>query len=205
MQFAVVVQARRMTRRYVRDQPVADESLRRVLRNALRGPSAGFAQGSDLLVLSEEADRAAFWGLTSEDVDHPDAWLAGMMSAPLLVMCLADPQAYLDRYAEDDKGFEDQDAAAWPIAYWDVDTGMAALLMLLTAVDEGLGACFFGVPAHAHEAVRAHFAIPERMRLVGIVSLGQVPTPPPARRPRPRRRLEDAVHWGRYGLKRPPQ
>ena len=30
--------------------------------------------------------------------------------------------------------------------YWDVDAGMAALLMLLTAVDEGLGACFFGVP-----------------------------------------------------------
>jgi hypothetical protein len=32
----------------------------------------------------------------------------------------------------------------WPVPYWDIDAGMAALLMLLTAVD-GLGACFFGV------------------------------------------------------------
>ena len=30
--------------------------------------------------------------------------------------------------------------------YWHIDTGFAALLMLLTAVDEGLGACFFGIP-----------------------------------------------------------
>ena len=37
--------------------------------------------------------------------------------------------------------------------YWDIDTGFAALLMLLTAVDEGLGACFFGIPPRADRRV----------------------------------------------------
>jgi len=32
------------------------------------------------------------------------------------------------------------------VPYWHIDTGMAALLILQTAVDEGLGACFFGIP-----------------------------------------------------------
>ncbi len=31
--------------------------------------------------------------------------------------------------------------------YWHIDTGMASLLILQTAVDEGLGACFFGIPS----------------------------------------------------------
>ena len=34
----------------------------------------------------------------------------------------------------------------WPVPYWDIDTGFTALLMLLTAVDDGLGALFFGIP-----------------------------------------------------------
>jgi hypothetical protein len=54
--------------------------------------------------------------------------------------------AYLDGYAEPDKGFTDRSDAWWPSPYWDIDTGFAAMLILLAAVDEGLGACFFGMP-----------------------------------------------------------
>ena len=43
-------------------------------------------------------------------------------------------KTYLERYAEPDKGRTDRDEARWPVPYWDVDTGMAALHMLLTAV-----------------------------------------------------------------------
>ena len=49
---------------------------------------------------------------------------------------------------------------------------MAALLALLAAVDEGLGALFFGVPAPAHGAVRRALGIPDTHRLVGVVALG---------------------------------
>ena len=67
---------------------------------------------------------------------------------------MSNKSAYLDRYAEPDKGWTDRDECRWPVPYWDVDAGMAALLMLLTAVDEGLGACFFGIPPERIAAFR---------------------------------------------------
>ena len=86
----------------------------------------------------------------------------------MLVLCLSHKDAYLDRYAAPDKGWTDRDEARWPVPYWDVDTGMASLLILLTATDEGLGSLFFGVPPERHDAVHEAFDIPvERARIVG--------------------------------------
>lgn len=123
-----------------------------------------------------------------------------MRSAPVLVLCLADEQAYRDRYAEPDKGLSRSEP--WSIPYWDVDTGMAAMILLLAAEDAGLAACFFGVPADRTEAVFAVFGIPDRLRAVGVVSLGY-PTPAGDRRSpslrRGRRSLDDQVHWGSFG------
>jgi hypothetical protein len=44
------------------------------------------------------------------------------------------------RYAEPDKGFVDRSDAWWSAPYWDIDPGFASRLVLLTAVDHGLGA-----------------------------------------------------------------
>ncbi len=84
--------------------------------------------------------------------------------------------------------------------YWDVDAGMAALLMLLTAVDEGLGACFFGVPAQRVDALRSAFGVPAGFRPVGVVSVGH-PGDADRRSPslrRGRRGLDEVVHRGRW-------
>ena len=75
---------------------------------------------------------------------------------------------------------------------------MAALLMLLTAVDEGLGACFFGVPAERVDAFRAAFGVPGEYRPVGCVSVGY-PGDDDRRSPslrRGRRPVEEVVHRG---------
>ena len=72
-------------------------------------------------------------------------WLEGMRTAPVVIVPLSSKDAYLDRYAQPDKGWTDRDESRWPVPYWHIDTGMAALLILQTAVDEGLGACFFGI------------------------------------------------------------
>ncbi len=190
-----------MVRAYRPDRQVPDAVVDRLLDHAVRAPSAGFSQGWDFVVLRTEDDRARFWAATTGAGREPDAWLRGMTSAPLLVLCLADKDAYLDRYAEPDKGWTDRDETRWPVPYWDVDTGMAALLMLLTAVDEGLGACFFGVPPDAHDAVRAAFGVPAGRRLVGVVSVGE---PAPDRRSpslrRGRRPLAEVAHQGRFGV-----
>ncbi len=199
MEFADVVRRRRMVRDYDADRPVPPEVRERLLEHALRAPSAGFTQGWAFLVLEDAADRELFWSATTT-AGAPDAWLTRMRRAPLLVVPLSSKAAYLERYAEPDKGWTDRDEARWPVPYWDVDAGMAALLVLLTAVDEGLGACFFGVPAERVDALRAAFGVPETHRPVGVVSVGY-PGAEDRRSPslrRGRRGVEDVVHRGRW-------
>lgn len=205
MELGEVLRRRRMTREFDPDRPVPPEVLARVLDRARRGPSAGFSQGTDLLVLTRPADRDRWWAATvpgrADPGFVPDRWLRGVSSAPCLVVLLSSPEAYLDRYAEPDKGCTDRDAATWPVPWWDVDTGMAALLALLTAVDEGLGALLLGVPGDRWDAVRAAFGIPPDRRLLGVVALGYaVARPPGGSARRPRRPLSEVVHDGRFGV-----
>lgn len=201
------IRGRAMTRRFDATRPVPEPALTEVLEHAIRAPSAGFSQGWDFVVLTDAGDRAAYWSAATTAGDAggaPDGWLRGVSAAPALILCCSDPDAYLDRYAEADKGWTDRDPARWPIPYWDVDVGMAAMLMLLTAVDRGLGALFFGVPAGRHDAVRATFGIPEGRRLVGVVALGY-PLGDPASHPRSpslaRGRRTDVIHRGRFVAK----
>ncbi|MFC7571953.1 nitroreductase family protein [Klenkia terrae] len=163
MEFAEVLRRRRMVRDYDPDRPVPGEVRERLLAHALRAPSAGFSQGWAFLVLESPEERDAFWTATTGD-GAPDGWLTRMRRAPLLVVPFSHKAAYLDRYAEPDKGWTDRDEARWPVPYWDVDTGMASLMMLLTAVDEGLGACFFGVPPSGWPGCARRSASPRRTR-----------------------------------------
>ena len=203
MELSEVIRRRRMVRRYDPARPVPEELVRACLASALRAPSAGFSQGWDFLVLSDETDRDAFWTATAP-AGPADGWLRGLATAPVLVLCLSDPEHYLDRYAEPDKGWTDRDPTRWPVPYWDVDTGMAALLALLTAVDHGLGGCFFGVPPQRHTALREAFDIPGNRRFVGVVSLGYaVPHPRSPSLARGRRAVAEVVHWGRFGVHSP--
>lgn len=199
MEFAEVVRRRRMVRDYDPDRPVPPEVRERLLAHAIRAPSAGFSQGWAFLVLETAEERDLFWSATTS-ASAPDAWLTRMRRAPLLVVPLSNKQAYLDRYAEADKGWTDRDEARWPVPYWDVDAGMASLLMLLTAVDEGLGACFFGVPADKVGALRAAFGVPAEYRPVGCLSIGY-PGEADRRSPslrRGRRGVDEVVHRGRW-------
>ncbi len=205
------IRGRRMTRRFDAGRPVPEPALTEVLEHAIRAPSAGFSQGWDFVVLTEAGDRAAYWSAAEPAGGapgrSPDPWLRGVSAAPVLILCCSDPGVYLDRYAEADKGWTDRDPARWPIPYWDVDVGMAAMLMLLTAVEHGLGALFFGVPAGRHDAVRAAFGIPQGRRLVGVVALGYPLGDPKDRVAHPRSpslargRRTDVVHRGRFVAK----
>jgi nitroreductase len=201
MELRDAIRRRRMVRAYAPDRPVPAEVVDLLLEHAVRAPSAGFSQGWDFLVLRSAQERDLFWRSTTEPGTDPGSWLRGLMSAPLLVVCLSHKDAYLDRYAEPDKGWTDRDEARWPVPYWDVDTGMAALLMLLTAVDEGLGSCFFGVPPEHHGTFRDAFGVPSDRSPVGVVSVGY---PAPDRRSpslrRGRREPEQVAHAGRFGV-----
>jgi nitroreductase len=171
MEFQDVVRKRRMVRRYA-DRAVEPAAIDRMLANALHAPSAGFSQGWAFLVLDRAEDLDRFWAATAAADEEPDEWLRGMRTAPVLIVPLSNKSAYLDRYAEQDKGWADRDESRWPVPYWDIDTGMASLLILQTAVDEGLGACFFGIPPAQIPGFRAAFGVPEAFTPIGAVSVG---------------------------------
>lgn len=193
-----MVRRRRMVRSYT-DEPVDPAVVEAMLAHAVRAPSAGFAQGWAFVVLDSAAAVQQFWRATSGPDELPDDWLRGMRSAPVLILPLSSKQVYLARYAEPDKGWTDRAESRWPMPYWHIDTGMAALLMLLTAVDSGLGACFFGVPPEHTAALRAEFGIPDDHEPIGAISLGH-PAPEMVRGSsgRGRRPLSEVVHRGRW-------
>ena len=199
MDFAEVVRKRRMIRNYDPARIVPPEVVDRLLGHAVRAPSAGFSQGWGFLVLDDAGDRDRFWAATTPDDREPSRWLEGMRRAPLIVVPHSNRSAYLDRYAEPDKGWTDRDTNRWPVPYWHIDTGMASLLMLLTAVDEGLGACFFGIPPECTDRFRAAFGVPGEFTPIGALTVGY--RAPDRRSPslkRGRRSVDQVVHHGRW-------
>jgi nitroreductase len=203
MEFQEVVRRRRMVRNFDPSRPVDPTCRDRILENALRGPSAGFSQGFEFLVLEAADDRDLFWSVTwppEEDEGLPH--LAGMRRAPLIVVALSNKGAYLERYAEADKGWTDRDEARWPVPYWDIDTGMASLLMLLTVVDEGLGACFFGITPERIPGFRDAFGVPDNLTPIGALVIGhRVADPSSTSIARRRRGTVDVMHHGRYAAR----
>jgi nitroreductase len=200
MEFQDVVRWRRMVRAFDPDRPVPPEIRERLLENALHAPSAGFSQGWAFLVLESLEERDRFWSATTDPGTEGDPWLAGLRTAPLIILAFSNRSAYLDRYAEPDKGWTDRDEARWPVPYWHIDTGFASLLMLLTAVDAGLAACFIGVPPDHREKLHATFGVPGEYSCIGVLTVGY--RAPDRRSPslrRGRRTVSEVVHRGAWG------
>jgi nitroreductase len=196
VEFQDVVRRRRMVRSYDVSRPVPAEVIDRIVGNGLRAPSAGFSQGWAFLVLDTPAEVARFREAV-RPADHPEDWFAANVDAPALIIPHSNKDAYLDRYAQPDKGFTDRSDAWWPAPYWDIDTGFASLLMLLTAVDAGLGACFFGIPIERIGAYRAAFGVPPRFTPIGAISIGYSDEPPRDLSDR-RKPTNETVHRGRW-------
>ncbi len=148
-----------MIRRF--DQrPIPAEVVDRMLDTARRAPSAGFSQGLEFLVLDTPETVSEFWRITADPTFpwDPDDVAVG---PTLLVFPLPDKARYLERYSQPDKAdFGMQDESNWPVAFWDVDAAMASMLMLLSAVDEGLGGWYFGF-THGEGELLRRFGVPE--------------------------------------------
>jgi nitroreductase len=190
VEFQEVVRRRHMVRKFT-DKPVSKQSLDRILANAVRGPSAGFSQGQAFLVLSG-GDLATFWETAGQAVS-PDA-----QAAPLVIVPFSSKRVYLDRYAEPDKGWTDRDESRWPVPFWHIDTGMATLLILQTAVDEGLGAVYFGIVPEDVGPLRDAFGVPADHEPIGAIAIGYDAEPSPRDLRSRRRPLDQMVHYGRW-------
>lgn len=176
------------------DDPIDDAVLDRLLDATRRAPSAGNTQPWELLVLRHQGVRD-YWDTTLGDRRATFRW-QGLLRAPVLVVVYVRPDAYVARYAEDDKAATGlgESADAWSVPYWWVDGGAAVENLLLAATAAGLGACLFGQFEH-EPAVRDRFAVPADRRAIGTVAIGHpAPDEPGRSAGRDRPSLDDVVH-----------
>lgn len=197
MEFRDVVARRRMVRRYS-DQPVPRATIERIVGTARRAPSAGFSQGQSFVVVTEQATRTRIAELADEE-EYVNAGLPPWISrSPVHVVVCTSESTYLQRYQEPDKLQEDGSEIPWPVPYWFIDAGASMMLLLLAAVDEGLGAGFFGV--HRLPGLKELLGVPPEVTPIGAVTLGY----PEGRQPRgsSTRGWKDAgevVKWENWG------
>ncbi|MCU1493025.1 MAG: putative oxidoreductase [Acidimicrobiaceae bacterium] len=184
-------------------EPVAPELLEELLSAAGRAPSAGFTQGVDLVAITTGEARVHFWELATDEAWRSGgARASGLMAAPAIVVPVADPGAYVRRYAEQDKGassLSGRVASEWPVPYWIVDASFMVMQLLLAATDAGLGALFFRLHAEAGVVLEG-LGAPAGRVAIGAVAIGRpagddARTSPATRK---RRGLDDLVHLQRW-------
>lgn len=188
-------------RRDFTTEAIAPELVDELCDLTRRAPSAGNSQGFDIVALEGPDQTMRYWDVTLPPERRGTFAWPGLLRAPVLLVVVTTPSVYVDRYAEGDKVATGlgRGAEAWEVPFWHVDAGMAIEHLLLAAVDAGLGACFFGVFAHAARLGES-LGIPDDRVIVGTVALGH---PTEADRPgrsasRARRPLDEVVHRGRW-------
>jgi FMN reductase [NAD(P)H] len=195
MNLRELLRRRRMVRAY-EPEPVPREAIERIVRSVRRGPSAGFSQGLRLVVVTEAGRRRRLAEIVGEE-----SWVG---NAPVLVVVCVREDDYHDRYRQPDKlaltgGVEIE----WPIPFWYFDAGAAAMLILLTAIDEGYAAGLFGVPVEMLSAFRAELELPDDVEIACCITIGRPADEDDAsaqssRLTRRRRAQEEIVRWERW-------
>jgi nitroreductase len=176
--------------------------LERIVDRGRRAPSGGFSQGNRFVIVTDQAMRARIAELADEEkyvvASGLEPWIT---RAPAHIVVAMREDAYHDRYTRPDKleatgGTEIE----WRVPWWWVDAGKAIMLLLLAAVDEGLGAGLFGLVGDRNDDLRNELGMPDDFEIVGIVTVGYKAPEPGEERLKQRLRearlpLDEVVRW----------
>ena len=196
MEFVDVVRKRRMVRNFT-DEPVADEVIERIVEAGQHAPSAGFSQGVVYVVVTDEATRKAIGEIAGEEHYVAGGFDPFISGAPAQIIICTSEKVYHDRYNEPDKKPEGEDEIDWPIPYWHTDAGASLMLVLLAAVNEGLGTAFVGV--HEPAELQRLLGIPKDYLPIGVAMIGHAaPDQRSGSLKRGRRSIEDVLHRERW-------
>lgn len=158
------------------DRPIRDDVLHRILQ---AGRMAGSAKGLEpvrFVVIRELLQKLAIAACGNFTPHLP--------GAAVVVALVLEPE---------------MGVVGTPLTHFrgPFDAGRAAQNMMLAAWDEGVGSC----PASMHDAVAAAkvLGLPEGYTVANTVAFGYpAHLPDPARQARPRKPLEEYVHWERW-------
>ena len=171
MDFAEVLRQRKMVRNYT-DEPVDREAVERIVARGRKAPSGGFSQGNRFVVVTDPEMRGRIAELAGEEKYVElgfDPWIS---RAPVHVVVAMREDDYHDRYRKPDKVGESGEEIEWRVPWWWVDAGKAMMILLLAAIDEGLGAGLFGVVGDDNDRLRDLLGMPADLEVVGVVTIG---------------------------------
>jgi nitroreductase len=174
MDFETVVKRRRMCREYLR-HTVPEEKVDRILDVASRYPSAGHTEPQEFIVVRDRRVK--------EDLARAALDQRFVAQAPLVIVVVSDVRRSARRYGERGVHF-----------FSIIDGAFAAMLILLSVANEGLGACFVG--SFYDREVQEVLGLPHDVRPIGIIPIGRCAEVP---RKFPRRNRAQIVHRDRYG------
>ena len=183
--------------------PIPRETLERIAATIRRAPSGGFSQGQRFIIVTDPERRRAIAEAAGEEYYVKEGFPPWISGAPALVVVCAREEDYHERYRQPDKVDESGGEIDWPVPYWHVDAGKAAMLVLLAAIDESLAAGVFGVPVERMARVRELLGVPDDIAIVEVIALGRaaddtVSDRLSSRGTRPRKPLEELVRWERW-------
>jgi nitroreductase len=172
MDFDEVLKKRKMIREYQQNRQVPTEIINKLLKNAHRAPSAGHTQVQEFIVVIDPITKRKLCEASLDQRQVEDA-------SVLVVVC-SNTSRSVGRYGKRGKDF------------YSVIDG-ASMIILLSAVNEGIGASFVG--AFEDDKVTKILGLPSQVKPIGIIALGY-----PAEEPEKLERIElySLVHYERY-------
>jgi nitroreductase len=181
---------------------VAPQIVDRIMDAARRGPSAGYSQGVEFVVITADATREAI-AAPADRMFAKSGHKNFVRQARVHIAICTNPDIYKSRYRESDKmkvRAKVDDDRLWQVPYWHTDAGAAMMIILLAAVSEGIAAAFVGA---IQPELKVMLGIPDEYVLIGVALLGH--EAPDAReygdisaRPRKRRPQSEVVHRERW-------
>ena len=179
MDFDEVVKKRKMVREYQQDKQVSASIINKLLKNAHRSPSAGHTQVQEFIVIIDPITKRKLCEASLRQSQVEDA-------SVLIVVC-SNTSRSVNRYGKRGTGF-----------YSVIDGAFASMIILLSAVNEGIGASFVG--AFEDNKVSRILGLPVHVKPIGIIALGY-----PAEKPGrfERIKLKNLVHYEKYDRTKP--
>ncbi len=150
MEFRSLLRDRHSVRSF-RPDDVEQEKVLRILQDAIRSPSAGNLQSWEFMLV-RNADVKKRLAEAALDQDF-------IAEAPVVLVVCADTGKSGWKYGDRGKNF-----------YCLLDVSMASMIILLSAAEEGLGACF--VAAFDDREISEILSLPEQVRPIGIIPIG---------------------------------
>ena len=178
MDFDEVIKRKKMIREYDSDrQQIPAQIIRKLIKNAHKAPSAGHTQVQEFIIVKDISIKKKLRkaAVNQEYVEK----------APVLIVVCSNTSRSVGRYGIRGREF-----------YSIIDGAFASMLILLTAVNEGIGACFVG--AFQDNKVSEILELPKDVRPIGIVCIGY---PSSVERPDRLERINinALVHYEKYG------